>query len=47
MSFDDLNIMTQGLLNEPDLVAKFEATPQVIKNPVNGLYSFQVRRSHL
>lgn len=41
MSFDDLNIMTGRLLDNLDLLAQFEANPQVMKNPVNGLYSFQ------
>jgi len=40
ISFGDLNILTNNLLNDPDLLARFEAQPQVLKNPVNGLYSY-------
>jgi hypothetical protein len=35
--------MTNDLLSDPDMLARFEAQPQVLKNPVNGLYSYQVR----
>ena len=35
--------MTNNLLNDSELLARFEAQPQVLKNPVNGLYSYQVR----
>jgi hypothetical protein len=38
--------MTESVLEtDPEMLARFEAHENVIKNPVNGLYSYRVRLS--
>ncbi|KAF9517327.1 hypothetical protein BS47DRAFT_1290997, partial [Hydnum rufescens UP504] len=42
MSLRELSIMTESVLEtDPEMLARFEAHENVIKNPINGLYSYR------
>lgn len=43
MSLEDLSLRTENALDDRILFDRFEAHERVMKNPINGLYTYRVR----